>query len=790
MGCAESTEMPLKLAAAKRSLILNLSISDNLSSESSPGLNSPTYRKLALRTLVRFSETVIFRSLYISFKLWKRGKIGRLNLSGIPFGEVTFSEDTFNVIYSLKEPDDLIFFKIESPVLTVFEAKFKTCVDVQVIEYEQVYKRTEVFTYLIAKKIITQTEQLLQEDVVDDERILREISEVEEEKSCLAGLSNEDHLLKSPEVLNKWINYMSKSNLLLKVTNIMENIEKIENSFTCCSIKIRTRPLVPALCLENLIIEDDKKINATETKDAVVNTSFSLHNDSLPQYSFKKSSNFDSFHSSEASGKCSPDIQPQPSPLSLTLNFNDSCEIDGKESVIIFSSNHLKVQNKFIINPQSLIQPDRVPDPSIYNFTPLIKQITLPETIESKAKEILCQQTFSNTINEFFSPCKKSELSSSFESESITKETTENFIKNYKKSTNSLTSLLTHLSPAKKISSPLTLNQVLKIFEDLMDKKYTLDQKELRDQVKPRELAEFFPDYLNRNFGIQKVGQKMLGKFLLSLKSYSSHPYISLLCRFLRVECEEPVSLNLLVYLCKARNDFNLIMQKNLTLKKEKNLDLKKFKEFGGSVSLVSIISYINKEFIDSEVLSEIKSKLCPSSLKFEEYLIFLVLNKRVKSGLSLSFNSSQELLSLILASIDFILTSEQTRKLTHFVLASDLKQQSFHFSFNFYKSARHNPKYQICKSEFLQSLISAYETFKYSALVTISSAVSKYSQLDRSNFLSALNEIEPNFSIELQERLFNEAELIDKSNIITEQTFTHLLIQSGVCSLKSFRNV
>ena len=793
MGCAESSEMPLKLAAAKRTMILNLSLSDTLSCESCPGLNSPTYRKLALRTLVRFSETIIFRSLYISFKLWKRDKFGRLNLSRIPFREVTFSEDTFNVIYSLKEPDDMIFFKIESPVSIVFEAKFKACADLQVIESERIHKKTQVFTYVIAKKIITQTDQLVQEDCGDNERDIEEILDIEEKNKGLDGYRGEGILPKSPEVLSKWIKHMSLSNLLPTAMNLIEEIEKVEkveNIFACFNVKLRTRPLVPALSLEDIVIEEDKKINITETKDAIVNTSFSLDNYSIPQYSFKQNSDSNSFHSSSGSGKCSPDIQPQPSPQSLTINFNDSCETEAKENAVIFSSNQLKIQNKFIINPQSLIQPDPIPDPSIYNFTPLIKQITLPELIECKLKESICQQTFSSTISDFFSPCKKSEVPPSPIPVSIDKEATENFIINYRKSTNSLTSLLTTLSPAKKPSLPLTLNQILKIFEDLMDKKYVLDQKELNDQVKPRELAEFFPDYLNRKFGIQKVGQKMLGKFLSSLKSYSSHPYISLLCRFLRVECEEPISLNLLVFLCKARNDFNLIIQKNLTLRKEKILDMKKFKEFGGSVSLVSVISYIDKEFTDAEVLSEIKSKLCPSSLTFEEYLVFLVLNKRVKSGLSLSFSSSQELLNLILSSIDFNLTLHQTRQVTQFILASDSKQQSHYFSFNFYKSARHSPKYQVWKSEFLQSIISAYETLKYSALVTILSTVPKYSQLDKPNFLSALNEIEPNLSIELQLRLFNEAELIDKSSIITEQTFTHLLIQSGVCNLKYFRKI
>ena len=122
----------------------------------------------------------------------------------------------------------------------------------------------------------------------------------------------------------------------------IEKVEKVENIFACFNVKLRTRPLVPALSLEDIVIEEDKKINITETKDAIVNTSFSLDNYSIPQYSFKQNSDSNSFHSSSGSGKCSPDIQPQPSPQSLTINFNDSCLEEEVPAVCEVPSNRPK----------------------------------------------------------------------------------------------------------------------------------------------------------------------------------------------------------------------------------------------------------------------------------------------------------------------------------------------------------------------------------------------------------------------------------------------------------------
>jgi hypothetical protein len=810
MGCAESSEMPLKLAVAKRSLVLNLALLESPSSASShSSLNSPTFRKLALRTLVRYTQAIMFRSVYYCFKFWKKGKMDNWNLSDIESANVTFTDDTFNLIYPLKEQDDLLYYFPEGQKQLIFEIKLKPNPMLLFIDSEISEEKFEVFTFSLAKKIITHTEALIEENKEKFDVIhYKELSEVQGDLKLEGGnerseniknseleieyssdvIIDDDQVFKDSGNFNRRFFNFSQLNLVrFENSSEKSSKEKIKSYLGMCII-LKTKPLIPPLYLFETLneFESTPEVKVT-TKDATINTSFSQNIENFEDLSSKVFQE-DSFHSS---GKISPDIQAHPSPRSLIQMSSDSVNEIFQETENLSKlspTKKLKIQKKIKIEPQIIKYSETLKN-EIIQITPLIKNITLPEILEkNKLKEkpplgskipskIVIFHQKSSSRGSIRSPSPK------FQSATVTQqEKTEKLIKSHKKHSSNLNPLLSSLAPSQSKDS-LPFNQVLKIFEDLMDKKFALDQKELKEQVKPRELAEFFPDYLNRNFGIQKVGQRMLGKFLASLKNYSSHPYIKLLCRFLRVECEDPVSLNLLVFLCKARNDFNSLLKNS-----EKKVDDKSLKITGGTVQLIKLFGYLSKEFKDPEVYAEVVSRMCPGSLKFEEYLIFYSLNKIVKTAANIQITCAKDVLSSILNSLDFTLTTEQLTNLSSFVLSSENKQILNRFSFSAYKSCRSDPRYSINKCEFLEGLISTYENFKNLAILMISQVLSNFEVLDRISFIKAVSELDSSFSFELKERLFDEGKKIEGSELISEETFTLLMIQSGIWKLCYFR--
>lgn len=79
MGCSQSLEMPLQKAVMKRNKIIDFSVTDvSFRSETfsicDDFISYKPQLKLPIRTLLRYGNLTIFRSLYCSFKFWKKFK--------------------------------------------------------------------------------------------------------------------------------------------------------------------------------------------------------------------------------------------------------------------------------------------------------------------------------------------------------------------------------------------------------------------------------------------------------------------------------------------------------------------------------------------------------------------------------------------------------------------------------------------------------------------------------------------------------------------------------------------
>lgn len=51
-------------------------------------------------------------------------------------------------------------------------------------------------------------------------------------------------------------------------------------------------------------------------------------------------------------------------------------------------------------------------------------------------------------------------------------------------------------SQAVKNAKPMTYQNVFKLFENMMDQKYEVDKKDLKDRRVPRTMTEFLMEYL------------------------------------------------------------------------------------------------------------------------------------------------------------------------------------------------------------------------------------------------------------------------------------------------------
>ena len=268
---------------------------------------------------------------------------------------------------------------------------------------------------------------------------------------------------------------------------------------------------------------------------------------------------------------------------------------------------------------------------------------------------------------------------------------------------------------------PYPLKSTLKLFEDLMDKKYALDCKEMKEFRKPRELSEFFIDFMNRSFGIQSVAQKTLNRVLITLEYNQKHSYLDLFCRLLKIYTPHPISLNMLAYICKVRCEFNQLIGKyaNRITQMRVKYENSNFenKEFGGSASLIDVFEWITQNFKVPLVKKQVFQSLSISSLQPHEYLIFYSCYKASKAGapiiLSIQNRSKSEILQSLLSFIDFPITSPQRGGLENYISEQTIKKLSTSLSISIFNENTLKPKYTINKCEFLNSLPETYSLLK-----------------------------------------------------------------------------
>lgn len=378
---------------------------------------------------------------------------------------------------------------------------------------------------------------------------------------------------------------------------------------------------------------------------------------------------------------------------------------------------------------------------------------------------------------------------------SVSSNTIKNTYKHHKSLSLLPNTLLLSLQAKEQTKLMGNLAFVIKTCENLAEKKHLLDKKELSDGIIPRNMGEFVVDYLNRQFGIQAVGQKMLNKFMNTLEKFKDHKYAKIYCRMIGVHCKSPLPLNLVVYLCKVRADFSkMIEKKNKMIAKfayGQRKDMFEDLEVGGTAMLDTVLEYFHKNFKQKFTLDLLLQEICPPTAKQLDFLLFYASYRLSKLGQNtLSGNDKHEILCQLENLYDFTLSPDQHTHIKNFVYQEDLKTINSRLNLQVYQRDSLNCYNFVTKSHFLTVILNTYKKIKKDFLRILIAVYANFEDIDPDNFTAMVKYVEPNFSLEFISFLCSRAKEMDNGLKASQETFVHLMIYYAAGCLKEFRNV
>ena len=372
--------------------------------------------------------------------------------------------------------------------------------------------------------------------------------------------------------------------------------------------------------------------------------------------------------------------------------------------------------------------------------------------------------------------------------------------------------------------APLAYVNVFRFFEELMDKKYEVDQADLAAFRRPRGMTEFMMEHLSRNFGLKSLAVKYLCQLLPALQTLfrQNHPYGTLFARLLQVFHRDPISFKLALFLTRIRKTYNQLVEKTDKEKvvhhsgrgisrKKANLTSQQLFEIaasGGDAYLADAIYLVYDIFEHCQDYGQLMLKLIkPAAIDVNDFIIFKICHKMAKLGLT-----PESLYDLIdtkkeqnLLREEFIQGVQQTMDL--WVDRADLQslfslidrntsetmsKEEFVLKINFdsyYFNAK-NEYYVVSKSTFLNALTDVYSTMYQHQAARLHMVYSEVGakEMSHTKFRQVVLSIDPHFDISKVDQMFIEAsQKYSDSTSVGQDGFCRILLQHGVGALRIF---
>ena len=282
----------------------------------------------------------------------------------------------------------------------------------------------------------------------------------------------------------------------------------------------------------------------------------------------------------------------------------------------------------------------------------------------------------------------------------------------------------------------LDRQKLFRFLEELMDKKYETDTKDLKECIIPMGMPEFLYNNFSNTSGIQKNADKYIAQILSTLKSLSeeNNIYGNLYCSLFQIHNNDPMSFELAIFLTRARYDFQTLIYKHdrllLAHGKKNSLAQKShdYIESGGFASLSDAIDLVVSIFESDRNLGMMALQLLkPDALAMEEFVIFQIcqkiarMEKSIESIFSIvdkdSSNSidRRELVIFTRVSMDvWINESDLDQCFAKLVKpgTSEISREMFiaTFNLNSFQEATLTEKYLVRKDRFLNVLFELYK--------------------------------------------------------------------------------
>ena len=201
-----------------------------------------------------------------------------------------------------------------------------------------------------------------------------------------------------------------------------------------------------------------------------------------------------------------------------------------------------------------------------------------------------------------------------------------------------------YLNNKDKIKKHMPITNLMRVFEEMMDKKYERDCSDLASGRRTRSIREFAIEHLTRVYGIKKIAYQAVYSMLPTLDQLyqQRNHYGTIICRFLEVFHPEPFPENLALFLTKARVEFNRIAhtsKKELKFRKmprgkstgiHKN-DKSNSNQVAFLADAMNLIynMFPNDKYSRANALNSLK----PESMSTEDFFLFRICHKIVRMG-------------------------------------------------------------------------------------------------------------------------------------------------------------
>lgn len=351
--------------------------------------------------------------------------------------------------------------------------------------------------------------------------------------------------------------------------------------------------------------------------------------------------------------------------------------------------------------------------------------------------------------------------------------------------------------------SNMPISKVIRLFEDMMDLKYSQDQRDIEEKRKPKSIPDFMVDFLNRSFGLKNLAYKNLSQIIPTLvKNSDTNNYLLFFCRLLHIHHPNPIGYTISLFLIKMRIEFNNLINSRTSIISKFNKNTQNNHKLEGNLAFLNdafnlIYNILDKSrFARSLLLSLIR----PEHITKENYYLFYIAYKMSRVPISpeelfdiLDMKkegvlSNRTLVQGIVRQLDLWISTENVEIIFNAfesLTSGKVSKQCFVSKLNpkvYYKNTN-NEKYMVSKCRFLEAVLELYNIVKLktTALLLVKITADIVDFLDGESFASLVKTLDPTICEDFYDNMLEEIKNMHRDKIVTKDNLVKTLVEYGI---------